>query len=90
MDRNQEQMYNRRSVRKDQRMLFNAHVPQLTDNCFCFIQVSSAMGEEICRLHVLVDEFHADFHPSPHVLKIYKSVSGGTDEFFLTTSQLSW
>lgn len=88
MDRNQEQMYNRRSVRKDQRMLFNAHVPQLTDNWFCFIQVSSAMGEEICRLHVLVDEFHADFHPSPHVLKIYKSVSGGTDGFFLITTFL--
>lgn len=38
-------------------------------------QVSVAMEEEICRLHVLVDEFHTDFHPSPHVLKIYKSVS---------------
>ncbi|XP_071344026.1 mitofusin-1b [Trachinotus anak] len=36
-------------------------------------KVSSAMGEEICRLHVIVDEFAADFHPSPHVLKIYKS-----------------
>ncbi|XP_070688127.1 mitofusin-1b [Pempheris klunzingeri] len=36
-------------------------------------KVSNAMGEEICRLHVIVDEFHADFHPSPHVLKIYKS-----------------
>ncbi|XP_054459171.1 mitofusin-1b [Anoplopoma fimbria] len=36
-------------------------------------KVSSAMGEEICRLHVIVDEFHCDFHPSPHVLKIYKS-----------------
>ncbi|TKS74654.1 Mitofusin-1 [Collichthys lucidus] len=36
-------------------------------------KVSSAMEEEICRLHVIVDEFHADFHPSPHVLKIYKS-----------------
>ncbi|XP_034737786.1 mitofusin-1b [Etheostoma cragini] len=36
-------------------------------------KVSSAMGEEICRLHVIVDEFCADFHPSPHVLKIYKS-----------------
>ncbi|XP_047443280.1 mitofusin-1b [Mugil cephalus] len=36
-------------------------------------KVSSAMGEEICRLHVIVDEFHSDFHPSPHVLKIYKS-----------------
>lgn len=42
----------------------------------CFSsQVSVAMEEEICRLHVLVDEFHTDFHPSPHVLKIYKSVS---------------
>lgn len=37
--------------------------------------MSVAMEEEICRLHVLVDEFHTDFHPSPHVLKIYKSVS---------------
>uniref|UniRef100_A0A8C9WXL5 Mitofusin 1b n=1 Tax=Sander lucioperca TaxID=283035 RepID=A0A8C9WXL5_SANLU len=36
-------------------------------------KVSSAMGEEICRLNVIVDEFNADFHPSPHVLKIYKS-----------------
>ncbi|XP_036971120.1 mitofusin-1b isoform X1 [Acanthopagrus latus] len=36
-------------------------------------KVSSAMEEEICRLHVIVDEFHADFHPSHHVLKIYKS-----------------
>ncbi|MEQ2174710.1 hypothetical protein GOODEAATRI_010617, partial [Goodea atripinnis] len=35
--------------------------------------VSIAMGEEINRLHVIVDEFHADFHPSPQVLKIYKS-----------------
>lgn len=33
------------------------------------------MGEEICRLNVIVDEFQSDFHPSPHVLKIYKSVS---------------
>ncbi|XP_077439222.1 mitofusin-1b isoform X2 [Vanacampus margaritifer] len=36
-------------------------------------KVSTAMGEEICRLHVIVDEFHADFHPSPHVLKLYKA-----------------
>lgn len=36
-------------------------------------KVSSAMGEEICRLHVIVDEFHGDFHPSPNVLKLYKS-----------------
>uniref|UniRef100_A0A669CHG6 Mitofusin 1b n=1 Tax=Oreochromis niloticus TaxID=8128 RepID=A0A669CHG6_ORENI len=36
-------------------------------------KVSTAMGEEICRLHLIVDEFHSDFHPSPQVLKIYKS-----------------
>ncbi|KAI2658945.1 Mitofusin-1 [Labeo rohita] len=36
-------------------------------------KVSIAMEEEICRLSVLIDEFRADFHPSPHVLKIYKS-----------------
>ncbi|KAI5101302.1 mitofusin-1 isoform X1, partial [Silurus meridionalis] len=36
-------------------------------------QVSNAMAEEICRLSVLIDEFRADFHPSPHVLKLYKS-----------------
>ncbi|XP_076009427.1 mitofusin-1b [Genypterus blacodes] len=36
-------------------------------------KVSSAMGEEICRLNVIIEEFHTDFHPSPHVLKIYKS-----------------
>uniref|UniRef100_A0A8C6Q783 Mitofusin 1b n=1 Tax=Nothobranchius furzeri TaxID=105023 RepID=A0A8C6Q783_NOTFU len=36
-------------------------------------KVSVAMGDEISRLHVIVDEFHTDFHPSPHVLKIYKS-----------------
>uniref|UniRef100_A0A4W5KBB6 Mitofusin 1b n=1 Tax=Hucho hucho TaxID=62062 RepID=A0A4W5KBB6_9TELE len=35
--------------------------------------VSSAMGEEICRLNVLIEEFHSDFHPSPHILKLYKS-----------------
>lgn len=55
---------------------------------WCVIQVSSAMGEEICRLHVIVDEFHADFHPSPHVLKIYKSVSRSKD--YLFWSNLSW
>lgn len=33
------------------------------------------MGEEICRLNVLIEEFHSDFQPSPHVLKLYKSVS---------------
>uniref|UniRef100_A0A8C1ZF07 Mitofusin 1b n=1 Tax=Cyprinus carpio TaxID=7962 RepID=A0A8C1ZF07_CYPCA len=36
-------------------------------------KVSDAMAEEICRLSVLIDEFHADFYPSPDVLKIYKS-----------------
>ncbi|XP_041913833.1 mitofusin-1-like isoform X2 [Alosa alosa] len=36
-------------------------------------KVSNAMAEEICRLSVLVEEFHSDFHPSPHVLKMYKN-----------------
>lgn len=40
-----------------------------------FFQVSSAMTDEICRLSVLVDEFYSDFHPSPQVLKLYKTVS---------------
>lgn len=42
------------------------------------------MAEEISRLHVLVDEFRSDFHPSPHVLKIYKSVSRSADPLLLT------
>lgn len=36
-------------------------------------KVSDAMAEEICRLSVLIDAFRADFHPSPDVLRIYKS-----------------
>ncbi|KAM7338039.1 hypothetical protein ACRRTK_004158 [Alexandromys fortis] len=36
-------------------------------------KVSCAMTDEICRLSVLVDEFCSDFHPSPSVLKVYKS-----------------
>ncbi|XP_035267972.1 mitofusin-1b [Anguilla anguilla] len=36
-------------------------------------KVSNAMADEICRLSVLVDEFHSDFHPSPQVLNLYKS-----------------
>uniref|UniRef100_A0A3Q3LH90 Mitofusin 2 n=1 Tax=Mastacembelus armatus TaxID=205130 RepID=A0A3Q3LH90_9TELE len=36
-------------------------------------QVSNAMAEEIRKLHVLVDDFHRDFHPSPLVLKVYKN-----------------
>uniref|UniRef100_A0A8D0DC22 Mitofusin 2 n=1 Tax=Sander lucioperca TaxID=283035 RepID=A0A8D0DC22_SANLU len=36
-------------------------------------QVSNAMSEEIRKLHVLVDDFHLDFHPSPVVLKVYKN-----------------
>uniref|UniRef100_A0A8D3E9A6 Dynamin-type G domain-containing protein n=1 Tax=Scophthalmus maximus TaxID=52904 RepID=A0A8D3E9A6_SCOMX len=38
-------------------------------------QVSNAMAEEIRKLHVLVDDFHMDFHPSSVVLKVYKNVS---------------
>lgn len=56
------------------------HVTSL--NSKWLIQVSDAMAEEISRLHVLVDEFHSDFHPSLHVLKIYKSVSRSTDPAF--------
>uniref|UniRef100_A0A3B4T4S4 Mitofusin 2 n=1 Tax=Seriola dumerili TaxID=41447 RepID=A0A3B4T4S4_SERDU len=36
-------------------------------------QVSNAMAEEIRKLHVLVDDFHMDFHPSSVVLKVYKN-----------------
>ncbi|KAM6924951.1 mitofusin-2 [Xenentodon cancila] len=36
-------------------------------------QVSNTMAEEIRKLHVLVDDFHLDFHPSPVVLKVYKN-----------------
>uniref|UniRef100_A0A3P9NST3 Mitofusin 2 n=1 Tax=Poecilia reticulata TaxID=8081 RepID=A0A3P9NST3_POERE len=36
-------------------------------------QVTNTMAEEIRRLHVLVDDFHMDFHPSPVVLKVYKN-----------------
>ncbi|XP_031430075.1 mitofusin-1b isoform X1 [Clupea harengus] len=36
-------------------------------------KVSIAMADEICRLSVIVEEFHSDFHPSPHVLKMYKT-----------------
>ncbi|KAH0517086.1 Mitofusin-1 [Microtus ochrogaster] len=37
-------------------------------------KVSCAMTDEICRLSVLVDEFCSDFHPTPSVLKVYKSL----------------
>lgn len=40
-----------------------------------YFQVSCAMTDEICRLSVLVDEFCSEFHPTPSVLKVYKSVS---------------
>uniref|UniRef100_A0A1A8EHN4 Mitofusin 2 n=1 Tax=Nothobranchius kadleci TaxID=1051664 RepID=A0A1A8EHN4_NOTKA len=36
-------------------------------------QVSNTMAEEIRKLHVLVDDFHVDFHTSPVVLKVYKN-----------------
>lgn len=42
---------------------------------FAPVQVSNAMAEEIRKLHVLVDDFHMDFHPSTVVLKVYKNVS---------------
>ncbi|EGW10764.1 Zinc finger protein 639 [Cricetulus griseus] len=37
-------------------------------------KVSCAMTDEICRLSVLVDEFCSEFHPTPSVLKVYKSL----------------
>ncbi|XP_054904573.1 mitofusin-2 [Poeciliopsis prolifica] len=36
-------------------------------------QVTNTMAEEIRKLHILVDDFHMDFHPSPVVLKVYKN-----------------
>ncbi|XP_056278296.1 mitofusin-2 [Pseudoliparis swirei] len=36
-------------------------------------QVSNAMSEEIRKLHVLVEDYRMDFHPSPVVLKVYKN-----------------
>ncbi|KAG7456897.1 hypothetical protein MATL_G00240790 [Megalops atlanticus] len=36
-------------------------------------KVTGAMSEEICRLSVLIDEFHSDFHHSPHMLRRYKT-----------------
>lgn len=59
--------------------MFLLFVHFTTSNPKRSIQVSNAMAEEISRLHVLVDEFHSDFHPSPHVLKIYKFVSRSAD-----------
>lgn len=47
-----------------------------TQSCVVLVlQVSNTMAEEIRTLHVLVDDFHLDFHPSPVVLKVYKNVS---------------
>lgn len=61
-------------------------------SCYCFVllffflpllsassQVSNAMADEIRKLHVLVDDFHMDFHPSSVVLKVYKNVSFKSD-----------
>lgn len=50
-------------------------VAVVTSLIFVVFQVSNAMAEEIRRLHVLVDDFHMDFHPSQVVLKVYKNVS---------------
>lgn len=58
--------------------LFSLWLKKVGETFYLFItffQVSSAMTDEICRLSVLVDEFYSDFHPSPQVLKLYKTVS---------------
>lgn len=49
--------------------------PPDANRAFPWLQVSTAMAEEIRRLSVLVDEYQMDFHPSPVVLKVYKNVS---------------
>ncbi|XP_061099384.1 mitofusin-1-like isoform X1 [Conger conger] len=36
-------------------------------------KVSVSMSEEISRVSTLIDEFHSDFHPSPYMLKLYKT-----------------
>lgn len=56
------------------------------------MQVSNAMSEEIRKLHVLVDDYHMDFHPSPVVLKVYKNVSLKKDStgIFLLNVSFTW
>lgn len=49
--------------------------PLDANSTLSWLQVSTAMAEEIRRLSVLVDEYQMDFHPSPVVLKVYKNVS---------------
>lgn len=39
---------------------------------YFFFKVSKALSDEIRRLSVLVDEFHAPFHSEPLVLQVYK------------------
>lgn len=51
------------------------HSPLDANSALPWLQVSTAMAEEIRRLSVLVDEYQMDFHPSPVVLKVYKNVS---------------
>lgn len=62
-------------------------------SCFVFLsllsaftQVSNAMADEIRKLHVLVDDFHMDFHPSQVVLKVYKNVSFTFDSHVIHVS----
>lgn len=56
--------------------VFAANLQLRRSNCrSSLLQVSNAMAEEICRLSVLINEFNSDFHSSPHVLKLYKTVS---------------
>ncbi|CAL8148072.1 unnamed protein product [Orchesella dallaii] len=45
-------------------------IRQMVEDVEC--KVSKALSEEIRRLGVLVDEFHAPFHPDPLVLNVYK------------------
>uniref|UniRef100_A0A4W4DT38 Dynamin-type G domain-containing protein n=1 Tax=Electrophorus electricus TaxID=8005 RepID=A0A4W4DT38_ELEEL len=71
-----------REEREERLEFIDKQLDLLTQDCKCKIkkiteevekQVSNAMAEEIRRLHVLVDEFHMDFHPSQVVVKVYKN-----------------
>uniref|UniRef100_A0A668AI83 Mitofusin 2 n=1 Tax=Myripristis murdjan TaxID=586833 RepID=A0A668AI83_9TELE len=71
-----------REDRQDRMEFIDKQLDLLTMDCKAKIkkiteeverQVSNAMAEEIRRLHVLVDDFHLDFHPSQVVLKVYKN-----------------
>uniref|UniRef100_A0A672ZU07 Mitofusin 2 n=1 Tax=Sphaeramia orbicularis TaxID=375764 RepID=A0A672ZU07_9TELE len=75
-------IYTTKEDRQDRMEFIDKQLDLLTLDCKAKIkkiteeverQVSNAMAEEIRKLHVLVDDFHLDFHPSLVVLKVYKN-----------------